>query len=113
MAAIGETLARFNLGLAPLGGPDNCERLPPEAVEAMARAEHDRWRRDLEADGWSWGTRRDPIARLHPMLVGWTRLTEAEREKDRDAVRALPELLASVGLALERSPRPDQRSGPS
>jgi hypothetical protein len=36
------------------------------------------------------------------MLIKWEKLPEEEREKDRDAVRNIPEVLALVGLAVVR-----------
>lgn len=75
----------------------------PAEVELLAPQEHERWRRDLEADGWRFGPDRDPERRLHPMLVGWEELPAAEREKDRRAVEEIPGLLAAVGYAVRRT----------
>ncbi len=75
----------------------------PAEVEQLAVCEHERWRRDLEAAGWVRGSRRDPAQRSHPMLVDWDELPESERDKDRDAVRAIPELLAAAGYSLRRT----------
>jgi hypothetical protein len=74
-----------------------------DELEELAKREHDRWVADLMRDGWRL-TRgeKDPIQKLHPLLVPWASLSEAERDKDRDAVRAIPELLASAGLSVIR-----------
>jgi voltage-gated potassium channel Kch len=75
--------------------------LPGEDLEELARAEHERWRRDLERDGWrATDGPKDPERRFHPLLVAWEDLDEAEREKDRDAIRALPFLLARAGYRI-------------
>lgn len=55
----------------------------PTEVEMFAPPEHARWRRDLEADGWVHGPDSNPGMRMHPVLVDWEELPEAEREKDR------------------------------
>ena len=43
---------------------------------------------------------RIPLPRLHPLLVPWEEISEEEREKDRDAIRAIPRMLARVGYEL-------------
>lgn len=72
-------------------------------VELLAPQEHERWRRDLEEDGWRIGSERDPERRTHPMLIDWDQLPEAEREKDREAVRGIPALLAAAGYSVRRT----------
>ena len=96
---------------APLADPAAVEAvLPEEQVEALAIAEHERWCADLAADGWSHGSGpKDPERKLHPSLVPWEGLSEVEREKDREPVRALPEMLAHVGFEL----RPAGEAGPA
>ena len=96
---------------APLADPAAAEAvLPEEQVEALAIAEHERWCSDLVADGWSHGAGpKDPERKLHPSLVPWAQLSEDEREKDREPVRALPEMLAHVGFEL----RPADEPGPA
>jgi hypothetical protein len=72
-------------------------------IEELARQEHDRWVADLRRDGWRPTTGpKDPGRKLHPLLVGWEELDEAEREKDRDAARLIPRMLAQAGYELYR-----------
>lgn len=71
-------------------------------VETLARMEHDRWSADLRRDGWTHGPEKDPAARTHNSLIPWEELSEAEREKDREAVRELPGFLAAAGYELCR-----------
>ncbi|GAA3345510.1 hypothetical protein GCM10020358_52890 [Amorphoplanes nipponensis] len=78
------------------------ETLTAELIERLARREHDRWCRFQRANGWRYGERRDDAGRQHPDLVEWERLSEAAREKDREAVRQLPELLADAGFRIVR-----------
>ena len=71
-------------------------------MEALARQEHDRWIDDLVRDGWTYSSgTKDPGHKTHPLLIGWDDLDEPEREKDRDAIRAIPRMLARVGYALD------------
>lgn len=78
----------------------------PEEIEAMAETEHERWCADRTADGWTYGKVRDNIQLRHPDLVPWSQLDESTREKDREAVRELPTVLAREGLAIVRSEAP-------
>lgn len=71
-------------------------------LTALAKAEHDRWVRDLLADDWQQTTEsKDAEERLHSKLVPWDDLDEADRERARDGIRALPALLARAGYGLE------------
>jgi hypothetical protein len=46
---------------------------------------------------------RDYDRKLHPDLVDWEYVPEASRDKDRSAVRAIPEDLAAAGLQIVRA----------
>jgi hypothetical protein len=93
----------------------------PDELETLARQEHDRWMRDRIADGWSYGETRDDARKLHPSLVPYEELSEDEREKDRDAIRDLPRMLAEAGFEIHRLstlrapgiPSAPQRSAPA
>jgi hypothetical protein len=72
-------------------------------IEALAREEHSRWSAQRGAAGWVPGRTRDDARKVHPFLTSWETLPEAERDKDRDAVRNIPCVLAHVGLAVTRT----------
>jgi hypothetical protein len=74
-----------------------------EEIERLAQEEHVRWSGQRTAAGWRYGAVRDDRNKTHPLLVEWDDLPEPEREKDRDAVRGIPAVLANVGLAATRS----------
>ena len=73
-----------------------------DEIERMAEMEHDRWVAERRADGWRLGPKRDVLNKISPYLVSWEELAEEVREWDREAVRRIPELLASVGLVIRR-----------
>ena len=73
-----------------------------DELDELARAEHQRWMDQRTSAGWSYDPVRDDAQKHHPMLVPWESLDEHEREKDRDAVRHIPDVLASVGLRVAR-----------
>jgi hypothetical protein len=72
----------------------------PEEMDLLSREEHDRWMRKLLADGWTMGPEKNVESRIHPLLVPWEELSQAEKDKDANAVRALPALLARSGYAI-------------
>jgi hypothetical protein len=101
--AVSRVLASLPLRLVPLRGlPKEELPLSGDQLEQLARNEHDRWAGDLERKGWRWGPApKNPESRTHPLLVDWSELSEPEREKDRDSIRAIPTMLALFGLELQ------------
>ena len=53
---------------------------------------------------------KDTERKLHPLLIRWDDLDEAQREKDREPMRALPQMLAGVGFELYRMNRAQARA---
>lgn len=82
-------------------GPAKFE-FTPEELEFLSRMEHRRWMDEKINAGWQYGPVKDPVRKSHPSLVSWEDLPEDEREKDRQAVRAIPELLAAVWFDIRR-----------
>jgi voltage-gated potassium channel Kch len=76
---------------------------PPE-IELLAQLEHERWFRERVSRGWTYGPKRDNDRKIHPDLVSWAVLPEGEREKDRDAIRAIPGILRDAGYQILRVP---------
>jgi len=70
-------------------------KFPPDAetLEALAQLEHRRWMADKHLAGYSYGPERDEDRMLHPDLIPWEQLTEADKEKDRENIRQIPKLL--------------------
>lgn len=101
--AIGEKLdfVGFALVPAPLADPHR----PPltfteKQIDDLAPLEHRRWMQDLQDQGWRPGPEKDPEQLRHPNLVRWDDLPEPDRDKDRDAVRAIPAILARAGFEI-------------
>lgn len=97
-----EKLDAINARAVTLGDSEAFE-FTDEEVEMLARQEHERWAGDLTRDGWTPGPEKDPERKEHPLLVPWAKLSEAERDKDRDAVRNLPAVLRAAGFGIARS----------
>lgn len=99
--AIIERLGALGLELEPLrqwGTPSVV--LTPDQVDALAAAEHARWKAEREAAGWRWGATRDDAAMANPLLVDWADLPDAARDANRRTTAALPEMLARAGFEI-------------
>ena len=101
---VGAKLKATGCGLAPLSDWDaESFSFAPEEVEVMARMEHDRFVQERRRAGWTYSPGPKNLAgKTRADLVPWEELPEAEREKDRNAVRGLPRFLARAGLQIHR-----------
>jgi len=54
------------------------EDAPPTTPEA----EHDSWWQAYIDMGWVYGPERDPVKKVHPDMVPFSKLSKAERDKD-------------------------------
>ena len=68
----------------------------------MAKMEHERWNSERFLAGWSFGEFRDDAKLTHPNLVEWNVLPEDIKAYDREAVRAIPAILAKAGFEIYR-----------
>lgn len=76
----------------------------PDEIEGLAEREHERWRREREHAGWRFAPgERSDAARTSPLLTTWARLPERAREENRQAITALPRLLAREGFEIART----------
>lgn len=73
-----------------------------DEIEIMAQMEYERWIAEQLLDGWKRGTQKDVTRKTSPYLVPWSELPDDAREQDRQIVRQIPELLAKVGLEIDR-----------
>jgi len=101
-ADIGPKLHAVGCALAPNPVWGDPRVLTASMIDQLARREHLRWAQFKKDNGWRYAAERDDANRLHPDLIDWDDLSTAAREKDRDAVRQLPELLADAGFRIVR-----------
>lgn len=50
--------------------------------EATPRASHESWLAQKEADGWTWGPKKDPEKKEHPCIDRFDRLPMKQQAKD-------------------------------
>ncbi len=82
-------LAAVGCEMGPLTEPEaELFTFAPAELELLAQMEHARWMAQARAD--------------HPANVPWEVLSEEMREIDRNFVRRMPALLASVGFQINR-----------
>jgi voltage-gated potassium channel Kch len=101
-ADIGPKLYEVGCALAPNPVWGEPLGLTCDMIERLAQLEHRRWCSFMRQVGWNRASERDEITKEHPDLVEWDQLPEAAREKDRDTIRQLPELLADAGFRIVR-----------
>jgi ppGpp synthetase/RelA/SpoT-type nucleotidyltranferase len=72
-------------------------------IEKMAEMEHARWNGERFLDGWMWGEEKDVANKISPYLVGWSDLSENEKDWDRDTVRKIPKFFAEAKMEVIRN----------
>lgn len=71
-------------------------------AERLAEHVHDLWAEGRLAEGWTYGPRRDDVAKTHPGIVPYADLTEGEKAYDRRT--AVGTLLAILSLGYRIYP---------
>ncbi|MFH1463075.1 MAG: RyR domain-containing protein [Pseudomonadota bacterium] len=100
---IAQKLARIGCHLGPLEPASATPfAFTQDELDELAEMEHGRWNMERLREGWRHSPRRDDAKRLHDALVPWEVLPAEVREWDYHAVRAIPKLLAGIGLRIER-----------
>lgn len=90
-----------------IGKKEPCE-MTSEETNMLARVEHARWMSDKIMQGWKYGKTRDNIKKINPLLVPYDDLEQSEQDKDIEAVRNIPRLVALLGKFVVRGPSTSQ-----
>lgn len=73
-------------------------------IDLLAEAEHDGWMDWHYGEGWTQSTKtppaRDDARQVHKLLIPYAKLTETERDKDRNTIRNYCEIVAKAGLKI-------------
>ena len=100
---IAAKLHRIGYSMMPVAGREPASLTFTGAeVEIMAEMEHVRWMAERRLAGWVYGPLRDVGRKITPYLVPYAELTEEVKEWDREAVRAIPDVLALAKFEVYR-----------
>jgi hypothetical protein len=80
--------------------------MSPSEVEALAECEHRRWMADRLIAGWRYHPTRNDRDKMHPDLQQWSDLDESARDKDRNAVRNIAEIVKAMNGSIRRVVKP-------
>jgi TrkA-N domain/RyR domain len=72
-------------------------------LDLLSRREHERWVNARRGAGWRYGPATDRQRKISADIKPWEELDEPGRDKDRNAVRELPDMLAMAGFRIERT----------
>lgn len=99
--SIGKKLKLVGLEMRPVEKDGkSLQEIPDDIVETLARVEHDEWVRERKSSGWVYGEVKNTAKKISPNLVSYDQLSEDIKDKDRDAIRNIPELLEMVGFGV-------------
>lgn len=73
-------------------------------IERLAVMEHNRWWADRALDGWTLGSPRNDELRIHPNMVTYEELSEADKQKDRNNVLNMMKVLDHEGMVIVPDP---------
>jgi len=79
------------------------EEFDKDTTLMLAQKEHIRWMNERTDAGWTYGPVRDNDKKIHPLLVGWEKLPDKEKQKDIDAIDNIIPLLKSIGLRVYKT----------
>jgi voltage-gated potassium channel Kch len=103
-ADIGNKLGAIGAVVIPESAAVPAFAFTDREVEFLSQLEHERWMRERTDTGWTYGLTRDDRRKVHPDLKDWADLSEADKDKDRNAVRTLPATLHRAGYQILRLP---------
>lgn len=97
---MGRKLRAIGCTLAPCGGPGDDHQLADDTVELLAEMEHERWLAERTDAGWRFAEQRADDRLEHPDLVAWERLSTVAKDKNRDAMRSLADIIGDAGFRI-------------
>jgi RyR domain len=101
-----EKLSLIHCMLVPMPLPDPDDppfTFTPDDLELLAQHEHTRWMNARLEAGWRYGVPRDDAKKIHDQIKPWEQLDQDNREKDRNAVREIPDMLALAGYRIRNT----------
>lgn len=72
-------------------------------LEALAENVHETWAKGRIDAGWQYGKVRDEKNKLHPCLVPYSDLSEAEKDYDRQTAISTLKFVCKMGFKIVRA----------
>ena len=79
---------------------ENIDQIIEDNIELLAEAEHNGWMHHKLKNGWRLGKIRDDDNLIHPCLLPYDQLSEQDKDKDRNAVRKYPDIIAKAKFQI-------------
>lgn len=71
-----------------------------ELVEAMAKNVHETWAKNRQAQGWTYGPKRDDDKKQTPCMVEYEELPESEKLYDRETSMETLKFIVKMGFEI-------------
>lgn len=72
-------------------------------TEQIAENVHDVWAVGRMAEGWVYGTEKDPEKKTTPLLVPYAELSESEKAYDRNTALETLKLIVKLGYTISKT----------
>ncbi len=72
-------------------------------IKVLAEVEHNGWMDHKIDNGWSYGETRNDPNKKHNLLVAYKKLSEKDKNKDRNSVKSYPEIVKMAGAKIVHS----------
>ena len=73
-----------------------------ELTEKLAEYTHEVWSTERIAQGWKYGEERNDIEKLHPCLVEYDKLSDNEKQFDRNTALETLKCIIKLGYKIEK-----------
>ena len=97
MAIVGLTLEN---GIASEEEENSVRHYLEYYLLALADAEHEEWMEWHFSQGWHYNKDRINEKKLHPCLLPFSKLTDPDKEKDRNAIRHFPDFVRKADMKI-------------
>lgn len=74
-----------------------------DLTEQLARNIHEVWAQGRAREGWTYGAARNDERREHPGLVSYEKLTESEKQYDRETALQTLRTIIALGYKIGKS----------
>ena len=71
-------------------------------TEVMAKNVHEVWSLNRFNEGWSYGPERNDKLKTHPCLIEYEKLSDAEKQYDRETAINTLKLIISLGYTISK-----------